>query len=218
MKGVLSATLPATLALGCAVASAASAPVVRTTAGCYPVGKTVHLIGSGFAPDRAYDVAIDGVDFGQDTTDASGSFHTHLIPGGLGAGVVQSVDRLDVTDGTSDARAVFTVSRSAGARFEATRGDPRTLRAPFQVWGFNLQGAPGEAIYLHYVSPAGQARDTVHLGRAGGQCGYLVTKPLRFFPFSPLTGAWTLQVDTWPRYSRRPSGPVARISVQIARG
>lgn len=216
MRGVLFATLLALAAVAGTAAAAPSGPVVTTSRTCYLVGQIVHLTGAGFAPDRSYDVAIDGVDFGQDTTDSAGAFHTHLIPGGLGAGVVQSVDRLDVTDGSSDAQATFTVTRSAGARFEASRGNPRTLRAPFQVWGFSPAGAPRTA-YVHYISPQGQLRTTVRLGRTGGQCGYLVSAPVRFFPFSPSTGTWTLQVDTHGTYSGRPSGPVARISVRIAR-
>ncbi len=198
-------------------AAAVTAPVVQTEHGCYLVGQTVHFSGGGLAASRAYEVAVDGVDFGQSETDASGAFHGHLLPGGLPAGSPQSVDRLEVTDGSSDAATSFTVTRSAGARFLASRGDPRRLRASFQVWGFATNGSRHDT-YVHYVSPSGQPSDTVRLGRTGGQCGYLLTPRMRFFPFSPSTGRWTLQVDTVARYSTHPSGPVARISVQIARG
>jgi hypothetical protein len=200
-----------------AVAVAAGPARVLTTRGCYLVGQSVRFAGSGLAPRRAYEVAIDGVDFGQSRTDATGAFHARVIPGGLPAGSAQSVDQLDVTDGSSDASATFTVTRAAGARFLASRGDPRRLRAPFQVWGFSPSGTPRE-IYVHYVSPSGQVPDTTDLGRAGGQCGYRLTPPVRFFPFSPSTGTWTLQVDTSRRYERRPAGPVARIVVRIASG
>jgi hypothetical protein len=199
------------------VAVAATGPTVQTDRGCYVVGQSVHFSGSGFAPQRSYDVAIDGVDFGQSQTDASGALSDHLVPGGLPAGSPQSVDQLDVSDGSSDAVATFTVTRAAGARFLASRGDPRSLRAAFQVWGFSPTGAAPQ-VYLHYVSPSGQPRDTVSLGRTGGQCGYLLTPRMRFFPFAPSTGRWTLQADTQQRYSSHPSGAVARIYVQIARG
>ena len=198
-------------------AGAATAPTVQTDRGCYPVGQSVHFSGSGFAAQRAYEVAIDGVDFGQSETDGAGSLHDRLVPGGLPAGSAQSIDQLDVSDGSSDVTTTFTVTRSAGARFEASSGDPRALRAPFQVWGFS-PGGVAVAVYVNYVSPSGQPRDTVALGRVGGQCGYLVTGPKRFFPFSPATGRWTLQADTQPGYSSRPRGPVARIYLNIARG
>jgi hypothetical protein len=195
-------------------AAAGTTPVVSTDRGCYLVGQRVHLRGSGFAPNRTYDVAIDGVDFGQATTDAGGSFSTFLLPGGLGGGVPQSVDRLDATDGTRSAATTFTLTRSAGARFLAASGNVHTLRTPFEAWGFALGGRP-RALYLHYVTPSGRIRQTSRLGRAGGQCGYLRTRPRRLFPFSPSPGTWTLQVDTQPAFLRDPGGPVARIRVTV---
>jgi hypothetical protein len=209
--------LAAALSAGSGVGLADSTPAVTTDRGCYVVGEKVELAGSGFAPQRRYDVAVDGVDFGQATTDASGAFATHFVPGGLAAGVVQSVDHVDVTDGTSDAGTSFTLTRQTGARFEASRGNPRTLKVPFQVWGFAMDGTP-RPLFLHYVSPSGQLRKTVALGRAGGQCGYLLTPRMRVFPFAPTTGRWTLQVDTAQSYAAQPTGPVARITVVIRRG
>src|SRR5437763_399665 len=93
------------------------------TQGCYVVGQPVHLFGGGFANRRVYDVTIDGVDFGQARTDATGQFATRLLPGGLGAGVVQHVEHVDVTDGTASAHTHFTLTRAAGARFLATSGN-----------------------------------------------------------------------------------------------
>jgi hypothetical protein len=200
-----------------ATALAAASPTVHTGHGCYLVGQAVRFAGSGFAPARSYEVAVDGVDFGQSRTDSAGALRTSLVPGGLPAGVPQSVEQLDISDGSSDAVTSFTLTRSAGARFLASRGDPRTLSAPFQLWGFALDGV-SHTTYLHYVDPAGRERTTVTLGRSSGQCGYLVTHRVRVFPFSPSTGTWTLQIDTQPAYSSRPSGAVARISVRIARG
>lgn len=208
---------PGAGAPGAPAAVASPTARVRTDHGCYLVGRPVHFSGSAFAPSRAYDVTIDGVEFGQAQTDSSGGFQAHVVPGGLPAGSPQSVDQLEVTDGSSDATATFTVTRSAGARFLASGGEPRSLKAPFQTWGFSMQGA-ARTVFLHYVSPSGRGRETVQLGRTGGQCGYLVTRPMRVFPFSPSTGRWTLQVDTLAAYSSRPTGPVARISVRIARG
>ena len=202
---------------GSAGAATSSGATVKTDQGCYVVASSVALYGSGFAPSRGYDVAVDGVDFGQAKTDADGAFATHFSPGGLGAGVVQTVHHVDATDGTSEASATFTVTRQTGARFEVSSGDPRALRARFQAWGFAMDGT-ARTLYVHYVSPSGRVRSTVSMGRTGGQCGYLETKAKRMFPFAPAVGRWTLQVDTAQSYSAQPVGPVARVRVLIRRG
>jgi hypothetical protein len=201
-------------AAGAAGASGAGAARLSTDRGCYLVGQPVSIRGVGFAPARTFTVTVDGVFFGKSTTDSGGTFSTSLRPGGLGANVPQQAHHIEASDGTTTADTKFTVTRKPGARFLATTGNPNTLRSPFQVWGFSTAGAP-LAVFLHYVSPSGGARQTVSLGNVGGQCGYLETKRLRVFPFKPSAGSWTLQVDTDRRYSRRPSGPVARIGVRI---
>jgi len=216
MRGRLAVTLLAGTMCG-GVALAAAGPSVKTDHSCYTVGAPVGLAGTGFAANRGYDVTVDGVDFGQSSTDSSGGFSTQLVPGGLPAGVPQRVDQLEVTDGTSDAATSFTVTRPTGARFGAARGNARQLRAPFQAWGFSLDGTR-PTLYVHYVAPTGRARTTVTLGRTTGQCGYLATAPLRLFPFTPSAGRWTLQVDSASAYSSQPSGPMARITVVIRRG
>ena len=193
---------------------AASGPQVRTDRGCYVVGQRVQVAGAGFAPLRLYDLAIDGVDFGQSETNSAGGFSTSLSAGGLPTNVVQSVDQLDASDGTSDATTTFTLTRPAGALFLDDRGAPRARRAPFEVWGFALGGGRVN-VYLHYVSPSGGVARTIALGRTGGQCGYLKTGTRALFPFGAQSGAWTLQFDTSRSYRSRPSGPAARISVRL---
>jgi hypothetical protein len=208
----------ATGAYGCCLALAASPhPKVRTVHGCYRVGQPVRVSGSGFEPKHLYDIAIGGVDFGQRTTDATGSFRARLIPGGLGGGIVQHVNYLNATDGTKDATTTFTLTRGTGARFLATGGDPNTLRAPFQAWGFALDGKR-RGLYLHYVGPSGRVRTTAFLGHTGGRCGYLQTKSRLVFPFNPTLGRWTLQIDWLRGYSSRPAGRFARILVRVGPG
>lgn len=203
--------------LACAAPAAARHAVVVTDHGCYRVGQRVVVAGAGFAPQHLYDIAIENVDFGQNVTDSNGNFVTALVPGGLNRGLVQSVDTLSATDGVTEATTRFTLTRSTGARFLTSGGNVTTLRAPLQLWGFGLNGK-SRPLYLHYVSPSGQARRTFFLGRTGGQCGYLKTTPRRVFPFSPSLGTWKLQIDSLPRYVRRPTGPVARIFVPVSRG
>jgi hypothetical protein len=203
------------LAAGAGAAAGASVPAVHTGRGCYLVGQRVALRGSGFAPSREYVVSIDDVYFGNNTTNSRGGFQSALRPGGLGAGVAQAVEHVEATDGTVAARTDFTLTRAAGARLLVAGGNPRTLRAPFQVWAFALDGRR-RPVYLHYVSPSGAVTLTASLGAATGQCGYLLTASRRLFPFTPTTGGWTLQLDTRHGYARRPRGPVARIGVRIS--
>jgi hypothetical protein len=188
--------------------------MLRTDRGCYFVRERVGLHGRGFAPSRTFVVTVDEVNFGSAGTDSNGAFDKSFVPGGLGANVIQHVFRVTAADGTSSAITRFTVSRRAGGRFLATSGDPKTLRAPFEAWGFATDGRR-HLLYVHYVSPRGRARATVALGSTGGQCGYLRTASRRVFPFVPSFGTWTLQLDTSRKYSRRPSGPVTRIRVRI---
>ncbi|MHB8659161.1 MAG: hypothetical protein ACYC91_14620 [Solirubrobacteraceae bacterium] len=211
------AMLTGGLAVGTGAANAATTPAVSTDRTCYLVGQTVTVMGSGFADSREFDVSIDGVDFGQSTTSSTGTFSTQLVPGGLPAGAAQGIDRLVATDGSSTAGTAFTVTRSTGGRFLASRGRPHILQAPFEVWGFARDGVP-RPVYVHYVSPSGRNRATVFLGRTGGQCGYLRTGSVRFFPFIPSVGRWTLQLDTSRAYRLRVRGPLARLRVRIARG
>jgi hypothetical protein len=200
----------------CAVAApaAAAAPTLSTGRGCYLVGQPVSVGGSGFAANRTFTVTIDDVYFGRSTTDSNGAFSTSLRPGGLAANQAQLVEHLAASDGSTTARTTFTVTRTPGARFLASGGNVRTLKARFQVWGFSRTGAR-LPLYLHYVSGSGRLHRTVSLGHTGGQCGYLLTASRRVFPFAPSVGAWTLQVDTRHGYSRHPPGPVARIGVRI---
>jgi len=212
-SGTLASALAAA-ALG-ASASAAQAPAISAGNGCYAVGQPVALSGSGFAGRREYVVSVDGVYFGESRTRADGTFHTSLRPGGLGAGVAQQPEQLEVTDGTAAADTSFTLTRATGARFLATSGSAGSLRAPFEIWDLSPSGTRRMA-YLHYVNPSGGLRKTVALGTTSGQCGYLKTATRKVFPFAPYPGAWTFQIDTRKAYSRRPGGAVARIRVGVA--
>jgi hypothetical protein len=204
-------------------AAASARLVLQTNQSCYLVGQRVAITGAGFAPSRNYEVAVDGINFGTSTTDAGGGFTASLIPGGLGRNVVQEVHLLSATDGTSLTRTSFTVTRTTGARILAGTGAAATLRAPFQVWGFDLVGGEPSAVstvrrpvYVHYLSPHKHLRRTVALGHTSGQCGYLRTARRRVFPFIPSRGIWTLQVDTDRAFSKRPLGPTAKIEVRVS--
>ena len=154
--------LPTAILLAAAPALASSGPMLQTNHSCYLVGTPVSLSGSGFAPYRQYEVALDGVNFGVGTTDPSGGFTATLRPGGLGANVVQRVDTLRASDGVRAVTRNFTLTRAPGARILAGTGSARSFRAPFQVWGFTLGRVPPapydiahsrQSVFVHYLSP-----------------------------------------------------------------
>ncbi len=212
----LALALAGALAFGGNVgAAAASPPALHADRGCYLVGQRVHLTGARFAPRRQFDLALDGVDFGQSISDGVGAFKVTTVPGGLPAGVAQHVEHADASDGIIDASTAFTLTRPPGARFLATTGNLQTLRAPFQVWGFSRTGKR-RPVYLHYVSPSHRVRDLVRLGNTSGQCGALHTRDVPLFPFSPAAGVWTLQIDTAPQYRAQAAGPVSRLRVRVS--
>ena len=203
----------ATVAGGAAVALAQ--PTVTTNHGCYLVGQTVHLSGQGFAPSSTYVVTLDGVYLGQRSANPQGNFAIPLHPGGLPAGAAQHVDHVKVSDGSSTASAIFTLTRPAGAQILTSGGsNAKTLRASFKVWGFALGGSP-RPVYVHYIEPTGEQQALVLLGQTGGQCGFITTPGRKLFPYSVTSGTWTLQVDTHRSYSRHPSGPVVPIRITI---
>jgi hypothetical protein len=193
---------------------AAQAATLTTSNRCYVVGQPVTLSGTGFGAARQYVVTVDGVYFGAATTTGGGRFVSKIRPGGLSTNEIQASEQLEASDGTSVADTTFTLTRATGARFLTTKGSPEALRSPFQVWGMSLNGAR-RTVYLHYVSPAGAAVDTVTLGRTSGQCGYLETKSRKVFPFTPTVGNWTFQIDTDAAYSANPAGDWARIRVGV---
>src|SRR5438270_8902116 len=83
VAGAISAgVLTSLIVSGMAVAAGGRA-TVRTGRGCYVVGQSVTVLGSGFARNRTFEVAIDGIDFGRQKTNATGAFRQSLTPGGL---------------------------------------------------------------------------------------------------------------------------------------
>jgi hypothetical protein len=204
-----------------AATAATAAPATLTIdARCYLQGAQLQMTASGLAPNAPLTVLLDGAqlrygDGSTPTSDAAGTYAGSFATPVLAAGAVQRRHVLLVSDGRLRPRARFTVTQPAGGDFQPSRGDPRTLRARFRVWGFGLNGAEGGAVWLHWVSPRGSVRRNAALGATGGDCGALTTTPRRVFPFAPAAGRWLLVLDTHPRYRVHASGPRAKIPVHV---
>ncbi|HEU4703621.1 MAG TPA: hypothetical protein VFS37_14155 [Conexibacter sp.] len=206
--------------LACVPASAAARATLTTDARCYLQSAQLQMTASGLAPNAPLTVSLDGrqLNYGDSSTprsDAAGSFAGSFATPTLAADAVQQRHLLVVSDGRRRPRARFTVTRPAGADFQPSSGDPRTLRARFRVWGFGVHDAGGEPVWLHWVSPRGTVRRNAALGRTAGDCGALTTQPRRVFPFAPEAGRWVLVFDTHRRYRAHATGPRAKIPVHV---
>ncbi len=190
--------------------TAASAAEIRVNRACFadPADRedTVQLSGSGFTPNAAYQVTLDGQPLpgGSDRTDAAGNLSGKFVAPSVGTvsrAARQHRFRLGVQEGANAPVTFFTVSRLF-ASFRPATGNPTTLRVRFSLYGFSLQGATRPPAYLHYVGPSGRVARTTRLGTATPPCGFLRTKRRRLFGFTPRRGAWRLQFDTRKRYTR----------------
>ena len=207
-------------ALACPRAGAAAHATLTTDAHCYLQGAKLQMTASGLAPNTSLTVLLDGTqlnygDGSKPRSDASGSFAGSFATPALAESAVQLRHVLVVSDGTRRPRARFTVTRPAGADFQPSSGDPRTLRARFRVWGFGVGATGGDDVWLHWLSPRGAVRRTAALGATSGDCGALTTQPRRVFPFVPEVGRWLLVFDMHRRYRVHASGPRAKILVHI---
>lgn len=200
------------ICLTAALAPAATAATVRTAARCYRVGQPVTVFGAGFAASSPYDLAIDGIDFGQSTTTAGGAFTAQLTPGGLPAGTLETTDVLDATDGTAEAATTFTLTRPTGVLVGGTTTPSARAVAPLRLWDFSPRRRR-VTVYVHYLR-TGIAAATLPVGRTSGACGTLTTRARPLFPFTPGHGVWRLQFDTSPTYRSVPPGPSASLLVR----
>jgi hypothetical protein len=222
-RASLVAALACLLAATVTAHAGAAAATLTTDARCYLQGAPLRLTAGGLTPHAPLTVALDGQalryrDGSTPTADDAGTFSSSFATPALAPAVQQQRHVLAVGDGTRRPRARFTVTRPAGADFQPSSGDPRTLRARFAVWGFALAdagGVPQARVWLHWLDPTGKVRASAALGVTRGDCGALTTAPRRVFPFAPEAGSWVLVLDTRRRYRVQIDGPRAKIPVHV---
>ena len=206
----LAAALPLALLL---LPAAAHAATVQADRACYleTPQTTVTINGNGYTPAQPYAVTLDGTALtgGAGTMDAGGTMQGAFNPPALTAAQNQRTFTVGVSSAGVAATTQFTVTRFK-AGFTPSQGDPATLKVRFSVFGFSL-AAPNPDVYLHYVTPGGKLKETIRLGKAGGQCGSIARTALRrLFPFKdPDHGKWALQFDTKQAYTHRVKGSSA---------
>lgn len=194
------------------VEPAGSAPSahIQLDKGCYLLGQTAGVTGSGFSPFGTWHMSLDGSKLGSGSADAAGNMSATLsMPGHLHNGSSEDQHELIVSDSSHTAVARFYVTR-LDAEISPKKGDPAKLRVRFHMRGWGQ----GKQLYLHYVNPKGAPRATRHLGGAKGSCGDLDTARVRLFKFVPHRGLWKLQIDTQSSYSPT-TAPRAEITYRI---
>jgi hypothetical protein len=171
----------------------------------------VSYSGSGFNAGAPYTVTLDGkpVAGATGTVDAAGDLAGSFIAPRLSTvskTTHEHTFHLQVNDGSNRPETLFTVSKLF-ADFSPSRGNPKTLKVVFKLFGFGLTGDPNPTIYVHYVRPDGKVQKTRSLGHGRGNCGTrkkTAKQPL--FGFAAVRGSWKLQFDTSKTYKRGTSG------------
>jgi hypothetical protein len=217
--------IPGTLAAALSVVpQSASAATLALDRGCYLarqpgfVGQRVNLTGAGFNAGSVVAFQLAGSPLGTATADptggVTGAFNAPSVPGGA----FKSTPTLLASDGTNQATIPLPLTRLA-ADFLPSRGNPRTLRVRFYVYGFGplltvLGRSTSQPVYEHVLRPNGRRKATFYVGRTGGPCGELRTARRRILPFRLENGTWRFVFTTSPRYSRR-SAPLASVGFVV---
>ena len=169
-----------------AVPAAAEAAKLDTSRPCYRPGETLRLTGTGFAPDSAVTISVNGERVGSLQSDDEGRIGGDLT-------VPLDPPRLVVRARDPKRNKASKVLFGRHVTMRPRRADNATTwQAVFRLFGF----FDGRA-FVHYISPNGAHKKTVPLGELRGRCGKLRTERRRVLPFKrPALGDWRLQIDT----------------------
>jgi hypothetical protein len=208
MRSSLKVILPVLAAFLAAPAAAFAEPAISVDRPCYASppqrADVVRVTGSGFTPNAAFQVTLDGQPLVTTigTTDAAGNLASTFPAPAPDGGRRERAFVLGVQEGANAATTRFSVAWLTAA-FRPSTGDPARMRVAFQLVGFGLSGRVAPPVYVHYVRPDGKLLHTVRLGTGKGPCGSL--EPAlrrRLFPFKARGGVWRLQFDTAKGYRR----------------
>jgi hypothetical protein len=171
----------------------------------------VTVGGTGFTPDSAVDVALDG-----DTlitgakVDGAGTLPAGTIPAPF---VAKGRKRFEIT--VTEQGSERSASASALVARLGVRITPG-ITSPTHVVRFRGRGFTDDApVFVHYLRK-GELRRTVRLAKDPGTCGSFSVRR-REFPFVPRTGRWRLQFDQQKVYAKAPEGQVADLRITVRR-
>lgn len=174
--------------LAVALPATASAASLGLDQRCYVAGETASVSGSGFAAGAPVGLTLAEAALPQAKSDASGSIRAKFAVPAVAFGLVESQVEIGASDGSTQARAMLNIV-NAGASFEPTTGDPRTMRVRHVVSGLGLS-ATRPSVYLHYVSPSARKAERARGARSSqrrGAAARVQTKQTTNKPAAPKT-------------------------------
>ena len=183
-------------ALAMPAPASAAELIVSPQKPCYSSGESVNLLGSGFSPLGSVNVSRDGTSLGSLSTDANGAFNGILTLAQNSGRRTKTYTATDGMNSTLTASAQITVS-SVRVGLKPASGPPGRLLT-ITARGFTT----GSTLWAHVVR--GKSKRNLKIGRLKGACGGLKTRK-RLLPRNAAVGIYTVQFDTFRRYSpRRP--------------
>lgn len=199
----------------CAPAAASSPVSVTPLKRCYvsvAAGSTepVDLSASGFHPNAAVDVRLDGTRVATVTSGADGRLQARVNPPHQRRGERSFRLELQQRDDPGHRARVSSRVTALAVRLRP-RVAPPTSVVTWRGRGFT---APGPVV-VHHVKD-GEARSTVRLATPRGACGRFRARRAQF-PFRPSLGAWVLQVDQQQAFAPIPATPFVQLPVTVQR-
>jgi hypothetical protein len=169
-----SAAAAAALIAGPAAAQAATISSPAACAGGVPTQLTVPIVGSGFTPNSAVTIALNGSTFTTATADAAGNFAV-TPPAPDIAPHNQRTFQMTASDsgGVAAPAAPLKVTRWTASLPSHARANKRVK---FRAFGF----VPGKRVYL-FVRRHGHTLGRFSIGKAKGPCGD-TSKRLPYMP------------------------------------
>jgi hypothetical protein len=214
LRAMIAATALATLALA---APAVAAPTLEPLKPCYVSAgeedadrEGILLRGTGFTPQAALDVYIDGALVLSGQSDVVGDLNATVKAPFLPAG--EREFGVTVVERDNPANAVGRLSRVTDLDVALRPSEARSWsRVRYRGRGFTTNGP----VYAHYVF-RGRSRKTVRLTRmAMSPCGTFSVRRRQIPIRRPHVGRWTIQVDQQRRYSAAPGTNLVRIDIRL---
>jgi hypothetical protein len=181
-----------------AVPATASAATLQLNRQCYTKNQPVRVVGSGYQPNHALTLFVNGKAVVSGMSDPSGRLAGHFIA-------------------PAPFRRATSVRTYSVTISPASTGAPVSARGTFQVVHTNIGVTPpfitpgfvtytalgftyGRSLYVHYLLGTRHLH-TKRIGGLAGPCGTL-KKKVRMFLFRPVKpGSYTLVFDNSARYS-----------------
>lgn len=195
MRRFATAFTVATAGMAAAAAtSQASTVSITPVKPCYITGETDTLSGTGYTPNGAIGIAVDGAAVFDLVADAAGNFTTSLQFGAMKAVKTHTMTATDKTNPALTGSVSFTgtIHQVIVKPANGPAGKKRKLRG----YGF----INGPKAYMHVRGHG--VRSNVSLGKPQGVCGVFETRK-RIVSSNAAPGKYKVQFDARKKYSKK---------------